>query len=179
MAKILLTGSTGGIGSAIESILAKQHLVFKANHCLVDEVPKIEGSYDWLIFAHGYIGEGHVDLTFKTNIFLPIYLIERFFPTKGVIFISSTAGITCNSKFPVYSASKAAINAYSKSMAKRHEDKTFISICPGPTNTKMWRNLGLEGEAQEPIEVAKVVERAMNGEFKSGDIITIRNGQIS
>jgi hypothetical protein len=42
----------------------------------------------------------------------------------------------------------------------------------------MWRSLGLEGEAQHPSEVAKAVQRIMSGEFKSGDIITVRNGEV-
>lgn len=167
--KILLTGATGGIGSAIKEAL-RGH-----------DFDELKDEVDWLIFAQGTIDETDVRNLFEANTLMPISLTQRLLPNikRGVIFISSTAGINGNGKFPVYSASKAALNCYSESMAKAHPELQFYAICPGPTDTKMWRGLGLKGKAQAPSEVARVVVETINGAFESGDIITVRDGIVS
>lgn len=168
---IYLTGQTGGIGSAIKEALKEHEFVAWGG------APE----FDWLIFAHGTMDENDYQQTFQVNTIKCISHTINFLPRlrKGVIFISSTAAMTANSKFPIYSASKAAINVFSQAMAKKHPYLEFYALCPGPTDTKMWRSLKLEGKAQAPEEVAKVVLRIMAGEFKSGDIITVRNGVVT
>lgn len=163
-----LTGQTGGIGTAIHTSL-KEHL-------LVYETEEME----WLIFAHGVIDESDVGRTFAVNTLTCLSKTQDYLPRikQGVIYISSTAGITGNSMFPVYAASKAALNIYAKSMAKKHPELQFYSICPGPTDTKMWRSLNLDGKAQAPLEVAKAVKNCMDGLYESGSIITVRDGEI-
>lgn len=167
--KILLTGATGGIGSAIKESLAG---------CEFFDEPS---DVDWNIFAHGMIDENKMVDTFYVNTIRCMIITEaQLARTKqGFIYISSTAAIGGNSRFPVYSASKAALNTYCKAMAKKYPDKEFYSILPGPTNTKMWKSLGISGQAQEPSEVAKAVRMAMDGAFCSGDLIQVRNGIIS
>lgn len=179
--KILLTGATGGIGSAIKKSL-KGHEVYAPKGDLstvkgVKGIPK--ESYDWLIFAHGFIGEEAEETTFLVNTVSCIAMTKLFMPSKGVIFIASTAGLYGNDKFPVYAASKAAIIMYATSLVKKHPEVAFFTVCPGPTDTKMWRGLGLEGTPQPPSAVADVVHAIMEGGYKSGDIITVRNGQVS
>lgn len=167
--KILLRGASGGIGSAIKEFL-KEH-----------EINTIEMEVDWVIFAQGVMSEEDVEDTFRVNTFHCIQTTQDFLPiTKyGFIYISSTAALGGNSKYPVYSASKAALNVYAKAMQKAHPELQFYALCPGPTNTAMWRGLGLEGVAQEPVEVAKAVQRIMAGEFKGNVIVTVRNGEVN
>lgn len=167
--RIILTGETGGIGSAIKEALKEHHFIV------------ITQAIDWLIFAHGIMDETNVEETFGVNTILPISETEKYISQikKGVIYISSTAGIRGNDKFPVYSASKAALNSYAQTMARKHPHIGFYALCPGPTDTKFWRSLGLDGKAQSPTEVANAVLRIMDDEFKSGDIITVRNGEVS
>lgn len=167
--KIFLTGQTGGIGTAIREYLKDYQLVH-----FPEEV-------DWLIFAHGVIGEQNIEQTFGVNTMNCIMLTEKFLPylKKGVIYISSTAGRRGNTKFPIYSASKAALNSYAETMARKHPELQFYALCPGPTNTAMWRKLELGGDAQEPVEVAKAVQAILDGGFKSGDIITVRDGKVT
>ncbi len=172
--RILLTGATGGIGSAIGESL-KEHEVIS----FPKEAPREEEQFDWLVCAHGILKESNLLGTFHTNTFLNMLLTENSKFQKGVIHISSTAAINGNSMFPYYAASKAALNSFVTSLAKLHPDKQFYAICPGPTDTPMWRNLGLQGTPQSPSEVAKVVKDCMEGKFKSGDIITVRNGVVS
>lgn len=175
--KILLTGATGGIGSAIKEAL-KEHEVATMGR---PDMFMISEQFDWVIFAHGIIDEQDIEGTFEANTFSCIKLTEDLVSdvTEGIIFISSTAAIHGNDTFPVYAASKAAINNYTKSLARKHKDISFYALCPGPTNTKMWRDLGLDGEAQDPSEVAKAVKWIMDGEFISGDVITVRSGEIN
>lgn len=174
--KILLTGATGGIGSAIKVSLSEHELTTLGS----DEFLSL-ASLDWLIFAQGKISERNFHATFEANILSCISITQAFLPgvTQGVIYISSTAGIHGSSMFPIYAASKAALNTYTISMAKKHPDKQFYAICPGPTDTKMWRSLSLPGEAQAPSKVADVVKLCLEGAFTSGDIITVRDGVTS
>ncbi len=171
--RILLTGATGGIGSAIKRMLEMENevLTLAAPFNSSTEFPE---NIEWLICAHGIIDEYRILQTFIANVTSQIYIAEQV-KAANIIFISSTAGIRGNDRFPVYAASKAALNMYCKSVARR---QPCYAICPGPTDTKLWRRLGLEGQAQSPLEVAKAVQQVIEGKFKSGDIITVRNGVI-
>ena len=179
--KILLTGSTGGIGSAIHKVLEGNEVICPTGDVrtleYMADIPPI--GYDWLIFAHGTIDESDMQDTFDVNLLSNIYMTQHYAPRKGVIYISSTAGINGNGKFPIYAASKAALNSYTKSMAMAHPEVGFYAICPGPTDTKMWRDLKLEGTPQKPEAVAEAVQWVMSGEVPSGNIIIVRNGVSS
>lgn len=165
--KILLTGATGGMGLAIKEKL-KVHDLTCVAHADIDTTEK----FDWLICAHGIIDETDVYETFHANVLSSIYLAKDI-KTKNIIFISSTAGIKGNDKFPIYSASKAALNMYAKL-------KGYYVICPGPTDTPMFKKLGIKDvKPQSPERIADAVEYIMQGRFKSGDIITVRNGVMS
>lgn len=165
--KYYLTGSTGGIGSAIMTKLKMLDCEF---------VEGEEEVIDWLIFAHGILDEERIQETFDVNTLDCIYktLIRLPRIKQGVIYISSTAGITGNTKFPVYAASKAALNSYSQSMARLHPELQFYALCPGPTDTPMIKHLDIK--KQKPEEVADVVIDIMGRIYKSGDIITVRDG---
>lgn len=167
--KIILTGGTGGIGSAIRDQLENHDLTWVA-HADVDR-SELE-DVDWLICAHGVLNENDILGTFMANTITSIYLAEHM-QQGSVIFISSTAAINGNSGYPVYAASKAALNTYCKSKSNCY------ALCPGPTDTAMWRKLGLPGKAQDPKEVAKAVQMIIDGEFHPGHIITVRNGEIT
>ncbi len=170
--RIYLSGAHGGIGTAIREALDGHSITYHQPGSVT------MAPYDWLVCSHGFIGESDPVETFDVNTLLSIDLAQNLAPSKGVIFISSTAGITGNSMFPIYAASKAALNCYVTSMAKKKE-VGYFAVCPGPTATKMWRNLELGGEAQPPDAVANVVRDIINGAFNSGDIITVRNGVVS
>lgn len=175
--RILLTGATGGIGAAIKERLEKEHDLIAMGR---PDMFTISGKLDWVIFAHGMLDEQDIEGTFEANTFSCIKLTEDLVLNlnKGIIFISSTAGIHGNGAYPIYAASKGAINTYMQSLAKQYKDKEFYALCPGPTNTPMWRALNTGGHAQDPEAVAIAVEVIMNGAYKSGDIITVRDGYI-
>lgn len=170
--KVLLTGSTGGIGSAIKENLERYHEV-----TCIDAYEQPTEQYDWMICAHGVINEEDALETFVANTISNINLTEGV-RAERIIFISSTSALKGNDRFPIYSASKAALNMYAKSVSGKRE--VYI-LCPGPTDTPLWRNLGLQGTPQSPKSVADAVSRIMNsaGMYRSGDIITVRNGEIT
>jgi len=166
--KILLTGATGGIGLAILHRLNPQKHKFV---CVAHADIETNEEFDWMICAHGVLDETDVYETFHANVISNIYLAEEI-KAKNIIFISSTSGVKGNDKYPVYSASKAALNMYAKL-------KGYYVICPGPTDTPMFKKLGITDiKPQSPDEVAKVVEKIINGEIKS-KLIIIRNGEIN
>jgi hypothetical protein len=76
--RIILTGPTGGIGSAIKEALKYHEFI-----TIPDEI-------DWVIFAHGTIREEDVEYTFEVNTLIPISDTERYLSQirKGVIYIS-------------------------------------------------------------------------------------------
>lgn len=168
--KILLTGATGGIGKAIKEAL-KDHEITCVAHADIET----NEEFDWLICAHGIINEEDIVETFMVNTISNIYL-SKDIKTKNIIFISSTAGINGNDGYPIYSASKSALNTYCKSISKK---VNCYALCPGATDTPSWRKLNITDVIpQSPDEVAKAVELIMKGGYKSGTIITVRDGVI-
>ena len=163
--KILLTGATGGIGSAIKARLQEHDLT-----CIAHSDTKTEESFDWLICAHGILDESDLLGTFVANTLSSIHLAQTV-KAKNIIFISSTAGINGNTSYPIYAASKAALNIYCKSIPNCY------ALCPGPTDTPLIKHLDIQ--KQSPTKVAKAVEHIMLGKYKSGDVITIRDGHES
>ncbi len=168
--EIILTGCHGGIGSAIKERLKEHELTYPA-HVFAENVLYWEyekKQYNWLICAHGVLDESNVYDTFITNVMSTIELVEEV-KTKNVIFISSTSGIKGNDKYPIYSASKAALNMYAKL-------KGYYVVCPGATDTKMFRKLGLDVKPQSPDVVAELVEQIINGMYPKGSSIKIKDG---
>lgn len=167
--KILLTGASGGIGSAIREAL-KEHTF----------VAQGEPEIDWIIYAHGVLDERHPAYMMNVNALTPMTDTLHHLPSlkQGVIYISSTAALKPTPDFPVYAASKAALNSYAQSMAKAHPELQFYAICPGPTDTKMWRSLNLEGTPQPPEAVANLVKEIVEGKWKGYDTLEIRDSQV-
>lgn len=159
----------------------------KSRECLVS----------WLILASGIAEENertgqspenHIKNYFQVNTIAPIKLSELFKnylePDGGIIFIGSTAGISGNSDFPIYSATKGALHIYALSLAKKWAKITrkSIIVAPGRTNTAMrQRIMGDASTAQSPNKVSDVVVNIITGEFQTsnGDTITVREGRAS
>jgi len=152
-------------------------------------------SFDWIVMAHGYIdhetvledqSRENIIRTFEVNIMSIIYLCQGFIKklngSGGIISISSTAGLTANGKYAVYSASKAAVNNFMQALARNRPDFSFVSVCAGPTRTPMLDKIrGDPASAQGSSVVADLVLRIIseNNFCKSGDILTVRDGQVN
>ncbi|MES2966732.1 MAG: SDR family oxidoreductase [Patescibacteria group bacterium] len=149
----------------------------------------------WIIFSAGYITtleeQGFISLleiqkTFSVNVLSAIEITSRLDSTisnqGGVLFISSTAGLWGNNKFPMYSASKAALNNFGKSLAKRWEpNKRSLVVCPGPTNTQMREHIAHDASQHQDASIVGQTVAGMLSDtdtYPSGSIIEIRNGIV-
>lgn len=207
MKTILLTGARGGIGSitkaALEAVGAHVIAVerqdanlasYEETKALSERVAK-DAPLDWLVFAHGFMSAEtefekqkpeEIKLTFDLNTLSVIYLTQLLLPSLrpggGIIFISSSAGLNPNGKYAAYSASKAAVNAFSQALAHNKPELLFISVCPGPTNTAMRERVAHDAAKQQnPDAVAQVIADIVGGlsEYKSGDTILVKDGAVS
>jgi 3-oxoacyl-[acyl-carrier protein] reductase len=94
------------------------------------------------------------------NVWVPMYLTKRLLPllrastSASVICTSSIAGLKAVSFFPTYSASKAALIQYVKSIAQllAPEGIRVNAICPGATDTPALRRDIAEGIVKATIE---------------------------
>jgi len=155
------------------------------------------GSIQWLINAAGYIDMNEsphsskyseMRKTFLINTESTIILIYEMLPLikgkGGVINISSTASIWGNSQYPIYSASKAALNVFSRSLAKSFEKTALqmLTICPGPTNTPMREKLAKDSiNHQDPSIIGEAILQFIlkKTDYKNGDVVIIRDGRES
>jgi len=141
--------------------------------------------------------EENVDAIFDTNVkgtilltsFLAKSLIKA--PDVSIVFISSIVGLSGNSSQSVYSASKAALIGFGKSIAKELSSRNIRSniICPGFIATEMTSSLG-EKLLQEytetiplkrvgkPTEVAELCAFLLSGasSYITGEVIKIDGG---
>jgi short-subunit dehydrogenase len=223
---IVVTGATGGIGSAIvaqaiaagfiviavgsnetklkeleqrfgnESVipyridLAELGTYAELSRFIEDKAGKIE----WVVHSAGYISTDEpllkpdvktIKETFLINtesvIALTYYLLPLITQEGGVICISSTASLWGNPRFPIYAASKAALNTFAQSMARhfRNTEQSSIVVCPGPTNTALRERVaGDAKEQQSPQAVAGVVATILNrnSPYGNGDVVVVQGG---
>jgi NAD(P)-dependent dehydrogenase (short-subunit alcohol dehydrogenase family) len=203
---ILLTGASGGMGSATKQALERDGArvvsvekgdadltSYTATTTIVSKILSEHASIDWAVFCHGYISnefdflkqeKREIDDTFSLNILSVVYLTQILLPrvNKGIVFISSTSALQPNGRYVAYSASKAAVNAFAQALARHYTDRAFIALCPGATNTAMRRKVANDADiSQSPDVIAHVIARIVedNSTYKSGDIVLVRDGKDS
>ncbi len=101
------------------------------------------------------VTEEEWDRTFHTNIYAYFYLtqaaVKHMKPGSAIIATSSETGILGAKELPDYSATKGAINAYTKTLAQQLIEKGIRvnAVAPGP----VWTPLNLADQGQKPEEV--------------------------
>lgn len=134
-----------------------------------------------------------MDNNFKSVVMLTAAVSKHMISEKSgnIINISSMWGVVGSSMESLYSASKAAINNLTLSLAKElgPSNINVNAICPGLIKTKMNNNLSKDTICEiientplkrigEPKDVASLVEFLINekAKFITGQIITIDGG---
>ncbi len=97
------------------------------------------------------------DRTFKTNVYayylLTKYAVPHMAPGSSIIATSSTTSFSGSEELPDYSATKGAINQYTKVLAKQLVDKRIRvnAVAPGP----VWTPLNPADRGMTPERVSK------------------------
>jgi NAD(P)-dependent dehydrogenase (short-subunit alcohol dehydrogenase family) len=103
--------------------------------------------------------------TFDTNIFAYVRLsraaLQHMKPGSAIIATSSETGILGSAKLPDYSATKGAINAFTKTLAQLLIEKGIRvnAVAPGP----VWTPLNPADDGLPPEKVAKFGQQAPIG----------------
>lgn len=98
-----------------------------------------------------------LDRTFKTNVYAYYHLskaaVPHMPPGSAIIATSSSTGFRGNEELPDYSATKGAINQFTKVLAKQLVDKRIRvnAIAPGP----VWTPLNAADRGMTPDKVAE------------------------
>lgn len=199
MIKVLITGGNGDIAKAIKDLLVeKKYDVYAPGKEILDvtDILKIEQVFknfvpDILINNAGYVIPNSIK---NTNLEISkkqieINLVGTFLCTEiglsynkklKVINIGSAASIEPHSTWSEYCASKAGVAMATKCWADDGIDAVCIS--PGRTKTKMRKSLfPIEDETTllKCDDFAKVVYKAINGDFERGSNIIVREQNVN
>ena len=141
---------------------------------LVDKTVEHFGSVDVLVSNAAYqrrkeslddLSDEELEHTFDTNIFAYVRLtraaLRHMKPGSAIIATSSETGILGSAKLPDYSATKGAINAFTKTLAQSLVKKGIRvnAVAPGP----VWTPLNPSDAGLPPEDVAKFGQQAPIG----------------
>ena len=151
---------------------------------LIRSLPHLDG----LVFSAGVaeivpirmITEEHINRVMGINFYVPVLLTKGILAQKklnsnaSVVFISAITDKSTPAATSIYSASKNALLAFSRTFALEHARQKIRSncICPGYVNTPMLSNLlkiGLTGPELSPLGIIEPVEIANGVVFLLSD----------
>jgi len=143
--KVILYGSTGGIGSCILKQLPETWEVYLASKAQRTHDGPLNEFYDIFIDAAGVIEapvatshtiDQHVEM--DINFFIPTKRALECLainPNCIIAFLGSSAQKQGKAQWTYYCASKAALRSWTESMVA--ENYKIYNLAPGRTNTKM------------------------------------------
>ena len=148
----------------------------KAKFCeqLVEKTVKAFGKLDILVSNAAHqnrkqdldeLDDEELETTFQINILAYIRLcraaLRHMKPGAAIIVTSSVTGLTGSKELPDYSATKGAINAFTKTLAQNVLEKGIRvnAVAPGP----VWTPLNPADDGMTPDKVAKFGQQAPIG----------------
>jgi len=121
----------------------------------------------------GTISEEHFDKTFNTNVKGVLFTVQKALPLlplgASIILNASTASVTGNAAFSVYSATKAAVRSFARSWTLDLKERKIRvnAISPGVIPTPAYNHIGLSDERVQEVQ-----------EFVSSQVSTIPLGRV-
>jgi NAD(P)-dependent dehydrogenase (short-subunit alcohol dehydrogenase family) len=121
----------------------------------------------------GTITEEHFDKTFNTNVKGVLFTVQKALPLlplgASIILNASTASVTGNAAFSVYSATKAAVRSFARSWTLDLKERKIRvnAISPGVIPTPAYNHIGLSDEQVQEVQ-----------EFVSSQVSTIPLGRV-
>jgi 2-C-methyl-D-erythritol 4-phosphate cytidylyltransferase len=188
--RVLLLGASGGIGSIVQRVLiARGAKVCAPTHTELDLAQAIipesfQQPWDAIIHTAGILNAandaGGVDEMFAVNfrsVVAVADLARRCMRGGAIVIIGSSSAMKGREGFPLYSASKAAVNNFVEGIAPvlwREVGVRINCINPGCVNTRMISGAPVTNkDPLEPDEVAEMIA-AYAQPSDTGQIINIR-----
>lgn len=197
--KVLILGGTGGIGQA----LYKQ-LMFMGAHPIAwgshEKNLSKEGfetfnprkKFDCVVYAAGAYATDNdglidqYDTIMTVNFKGLVSLVEnayRIIKQGGnIVVIGSTCAAKGREGISVYSASKAALNAFVEAIAEplKRRGLYINAICPAKVATPLQTKINPEANQKDmiqPIDLAKIIAKYINTDI-TGNIVYLRVGEV-
>ena len=138
----------------------------------LDDVLAAAGHIDLLIYAAGFLEQGHIDqlsdehivATINTGVIAPALLVKRILIQQGqldgFIAITSTSQWHAREKEPTYCASKAGLAMLAHSLSLDPRIKKTLVVGPGGMKTQFGQSVGRDTKGYlEPGSVAEEILR--------------------
>jgi short-subunit dehydrogenase len=173
-AKIILTGrDEQRLAECMSELYGKGHMVLPLD--LLDEIAiqafaKAMPEIDGMVFAAGIaevipfrmVSPAHVNRVMQLNFNAPVYLTQallkqkKFNPTSSLVFVSAMADHIAPAGSAVYSASKAALYSFVRSLALEISKTRMRANCisPGYVQTPMLDKLSSTTAVNEMVKLA-------------------------
>lgn len=179
--------NTNQINSMVKDVISKYKKIDVLINCA--GISKFQQIQDTTENDYNEIFNNNLKSTIMLTATVSKYMISEQY--GRIVNISSMWGVVGASMESLYSASKGAINTFTKALAKElgPSNITVNAICPGLINTKMNNNLNKEtikeivdntplNKIGKPEDVANLVEFLISdkADFITGQIISIDGG---
>lgn len=157
-AKLIITGrDKQRLNETLLALNGQGHISFvcdmlneKEMNELVSALPGLDGAVHCAavvkLFPIGFLNEKKINETFHTNFYSVIYLTTKLFKSKKInnnaslVFISSIAGQHPHRGSSMYAASKAAVEAFCRTIALEYSVQKIRAncICPAMVKTPVY-----------------------------------------